>query len=269
MRKGLLCYYSGTGNTELACKCIKNAVRSVSLEMLDITSGQMPDLSPYAVVGFATFTDWWGVPWRFETFMERLAGAHGQPCFVFNTYADHSGQTLRILGQKAREKGLRVIGYHSLRTPGNYSPSVARGKTFQEAPTPRELSRFERFLSALDRRIIDVLAGKEVGNARVKVGLFNMFLREYPRSKSREEMGRKYVDPELCNLCGLCEVGCPYEAIKLDPMPAFDEARCFGCWRCYNRCPQKAVYTEHLRGAGHYPRPSPALRSKLLRLMGS
>ena len=51
-----------------------------------------------------------------------------------------------------------------------------------------------------------------------------------------------------CIECGLCVQQSPYGAIRLDPRPVFDEEACYGCWRCYHRCPEHAIYTAKFRG---------------------
>jgi Fe-S-cluster-containing hydrogenase component 2 len=55
---------------------------------------------------------------------------------------------------------------------------------------------------------------------------------------------------------------CPYGAIRLKPKPIFDMSRCFGCWRCYDQFPARAIYTRKYRGPC-YPRPSELLKGKL------
>ena len=66
----------------------------------------------------------------------------------------------------------------------------------------------------------------------------------------------KSADAELCAECGVCATACPYEAMRLDPRPIFDEAKRFGCWARYNHCPTKAIYTREYRGVGHNPAPA-------------
>ena len=73
----------------------------------------------------------------------------------------------------------------------------------------------------------------------------------------------KFVDESLCTECGICEKGCPYNAIILAPKPQFDMDKCYGCWRCYNKCPELAIYTKKFRGVGHYPKANDQFVTKL------
>jgi len=55
--KGLLCYFSNSGNTRTACTYIQRSLPSVELELHDIRKRGTPDLSGYEFVGLATFAD--------------------------------------------------------------------------------------------------------------------------------------------------------------------------------------------------------------------
>jgi MinD superfamily P-loop ATPase len=98
---------------------------------------------------------------------------------------------------------------------------------------------------------------------RIRLGVVNSLLPERSRTTARADMGEKSVDVALCTECGTCASGCPYGAIRLDPKPVFDSTACYGCWRCYNRCPSNAIYTPKFRGGPYYPSASDALKSKL------
>ncbi len=119
------------------------------------------------------------------------------------------------------------------------------------------------FISQLGQLLERAKNGQSVEKKKVSIGLLNSLLPLHARTTARQDMGEKYVDAALCQECGTCQKGCPYGAIRLEPKPVFDMTKCYGCWRCYNRCPQRAIYTTKYRGEPHYPRPNDQLKAKL------
>lgn len=259
--KGIICYYSSTGNTRLACKYVAGNIE-VPFDLVDVVKSRKVDLEPYDVVGFATFTDFGGPPHLFQTFMEGLPQQRGKLAFVFNTYGFMSIKTLRILARTAAAKGFHVIAGHSLNTPESYPPMIARGRGAEEAPDEQRMRDFDAFVSTLGQLLEMAKNGQAIERSRVRVGLLNSILPARSRTTARQDMGAKYVDESLCSECGTCEKGCPYGAIRLDPRPIFEMSKCYGCWRCYNRCPEHAIYTEKYRGP-YYPKPNDQLEQKL------
>ncbi|MBL7077847.1 MAG: 4Fe-4S binding protein [Kiritimatiellae bacterium] len=140
---------------------------------------------------------------------------------------------------------------------------IVRGNANEQAPNPKEQSAFDTFILELGRRLRDAQMEPGGPSGRVRIDFLNSLMPSRPRTAARKDMGEKHVDEELCTECGLCEEGCPYAAIHLDPSPVFDMDKCRGCWACYNHCPEKAIYTKKLRGIGHYPHPIDLLREKL------
>jgi ferredoxin len=260
--KGIICYYSGSGNTRLACQYIQNKVQSVKFDLFNIARSGVPDLDGYAVAGFATFTDFWGPPHLMQSFIEKLSPQNGKPAFVFNTYGAVNGKTLLMLGKWASAAGFKLVAGHTLHTPESYPPMVAGGHGNEDHPDQKELKKFQEFVSGLDRTLGLIKEGKEIKVAKLNIGLLNSLLFAFPRTQSRKDMGLKYVD-DSCDECGICEKICPYGAVKLNPKPVFDMHKCYGCWSCYNHCPKKAIYTRKFRGVGHYPKPNDLLKEKL------
>jgi ferredoxin/flavodoxin len=260
--KGIICYYSGSGNTKLACKYIAGKI-GIPFDFVNVVKEEEVDLQPYDVVGFATFTDFGGPPYLFQTFIEGLPQQQDKLAFVFNTYGFMSVKTLRILERTVAAKGFNVIAGHSLKTPESYPPMVARGMGAEEAPSEKEMRAFDTFISELGQLLRSAKEGQRIKSRRVRIGLLNSILPARPRTTARQDMGEKYVDESLCRECKLCERQCPYGAIRRDPKPVFDMSKCYGCWRCYNWCPEQAIYTEKYRGGPHYPRPNDQLKEKL------
>ncbi len=260
--KGAICYYSGSGNTRLACKYIAEKT-GIPFDLVNVVKKKEVDLEPYDVVGFATFTDFWGPPYLFQAFIEGLPQQEGKLAFVFNTYGFISGKTLRILEKVAAAKGFNVIAGHSLQTPESYPPMIARGRGAEEEPNEKKMRDFDTFIAELGHLLGKENEGQSIKRRRVRIGWVNSILPSLPRTRARQDMGEKYVDESLCKECGSCERGCPYEAIRLEPKPIFDMGKCYGCWRCYNRCPEQAIYTEKFRGGPYYPGPNDQLKERL------
>ncbi|MEJ2249054.1 MAG: CoB--CoM heterodisulfide reductase iron-sulfur subunit A family protein [Candidatus Lokiarchaeota archaeon] len=70
------------------------------------------------------------------------------------------------------------------------------------------------------------------------------------KDKFKIRLIRATVDKENCAKCGLCELNCPYNAIKLmEDGAEVDEILCRGCGSCLANCPSEAItlryYREH------------------------
>jgi len=261
--KGIICYYSGSGNTKLACQYIVKNIKNIEIDLFNIIKDGIPDLEKYDVVGFATFADFWSIPYYFCSFIEKIDSQNNKPAFVFNTYGAISGKTLKNFAKLIAAKGFNVIAGHSLHTPESFPPIIVKGWGNEKAPKEKEMKNFNNFISELDHIIKYIKEGKVIKKAKLSIGLLNNIFPTRSRTQARKEMGEKYVDESLCIECGTCKESCPYAAIELNPKPVFDMDKCYGCWACYNHCPQKAIYTKKFKGVGHYPKPNKQLTEKL------
>lgn len=249
MKKGVVYYLSATGNTEAALRYMQKHLAGAALDLVNIARGTAPAPDDYDFVGLATFTDWGDPPMGMKMFIDRLPRQAGKPVFLFNTCAGFSGKTLRTLSEWAGAKGFKTVAGFTLNAPESYPPMVAKGRTKEKNPSAGDMARFHAFINDLNARLA---ADGSLAEVRPKLGILNAIIPRFPRDRSKKAMGNKQADRELCTGCGICAGACLYQAIKVEDRPVFDEARCYGCWACYNHCPQKAIYTAKLRGKGHY-----------------
>ncbi len=49
------------------------------------------------------------------------------------------------------------------------------------------------------------------------------------------------IGRHVCNLCGICEKECPFEAITIDEKVSVDFDKCTGCSICVEKCPQHVI----------------------------
>ncbi len=259
--KGILVYYSSTGNTRLACQYIKARLKNVELDLVDLKKTRVTDFSAYDLVGFAAWADYTAPSALVLDYLASLPRQNKKPAFVFNTFGMFNGGTLRTLHHRAKQAGFNVVAAFALHCPENIPIVISQGLPWADAPNQQELAKFEAAIAELDRTLLEIKGGRQA-SGKVRFGLLD-YLTVFPRTTAKKKMGGKYVDRELCTRCGLCQATCPGSAIKLAPYPVFDQAKCSGCWACYNTCPRRAIYTKKFRGKWHYPAPLPALREKL------
>lgn len=261
MRGGIF-YYSVTGNTALAVESLARRL-PVPFELVDITRPLTVDAAAYDVVGFASPTDFWGVPLPVGEFIERLPLQDATPAFVMNTFGGVSGKTLPRFGSMVAARGFEVIAGYSLHMPDSYPPLLAWGIRAAAAPSERQLARFDRFASELSSLISTLDAGGRVQPGPLSIRLIDRLFREGARSGGRDAMGDRRIDAARCTRCGTCARDCPVSAIHLDPQPVFDAQACLGCWRCYNRCPSCAIRPAAYVGRAHYSGPGEKLKTRL------
>lgn len=255
--KGIIYYYSLTGNTVIACKYISERMKYVDFDLVGINNTEVPifNISKYDIVGFATFADWLAPPKLFNSFVKKLPVQNGKMAFIFNTYGNLSGKTLSIMKKLVKKKGFKIIGGHSLHTPENYPPLIANGMTRAEYPKKEDMTKFNEFISRLNTTL-STKRPYEIKGSAINIGFTNSLLPYFPRKSSKIMMGKLQIDKSRCNLCGVCEQTCAYQAVTLVEYPVFDSKKCYGCWACYNLCDMKAIYAKSLKKSGHYPGPA-------------
>ncbi len=261
--KGILCYYSGSGNTKLACQYLVNRIKNAEFRLYNIVKREMPDFSNYDVVGFATFTDFGGIPQYFCSFFDKLTPQIDKNAFLLNTYGAMTLRTLKMFCELAQSKGFNVFSGHSLHTPESYPPMRKKGRGADNSPNAKDLQKFSEFITRLDNNLSLIKSGQEPLKEKIKVGLLGTIISVFPRTKAKADFGIQQVNDQLCIECGTCQKGCPYEAVKLDPKPVFNHSRCYGCWYCYNHCQKKAIFTIKFKGEYQYPKPPPDLVARL------
>ena len=262
--KILFCYHSQSGNTELACRALSSKLDSAVWDFFDVTEGSLPDLNSYDLIGFASWTYYLALPPFFEDFLSRLPEQNGKPAFVFSTFGVMAGQVLVRMKKMLTIKGFVLLDGHSLHTPESYPVYIAKGIDSLEAPTPQEITGFDHFAARMAGHLERIQAGAAPQPVKLNLDIFSRLIPPTSLKKIRRDMGTLAVDSSLCDGCGICQRACLYGAIDSAKPPVFSPENCTGCWACFSHCPQKAIFTDKLRGQGHYPRSAETLVKKLI-----
>jgi ferredoxin/flavodoxin len=261
---GAIYYYSNTGNTKLACEFIAKSITVVNWECIDILKNEGGSVDSYDIVGFAASADFLSPSPIVKTFIKNIPLCNGKPAFVFNTFGNFNGATLRIMAELVSSRGFHLFAGHALHTPENIATMIQMGLANVQAPNEKEMKAFSHFINCLKDSAAALQEGIAVKKLnKFRIPLIQKFIPALPRSISKSQMSGKTVDTALCTKCNKCVMACPYGAIQIKEWPVFDLEKCQFCWRCYNLCPTKAIYTKKFRGVGHYPRPVDPLIDKL------
>lgn len=260
--KGAILYFSLTGNTKLACEYIKGKVQNVDFDLLDMRGG-VYDLNKYDIVGFASFADEYNIARFVRSYIENMSIVN-KPAFVFSTFGQENGATTKNMAEEISNKGFKVVIDHSLHTPENYPPVIKHSHGFINHPNTIEIDEFNIFINDLTEICEKIKNNETVSEKKVEASFkYNILTKLTGPKMMRTIMGRKKVNDELCVQCKKCVSNCPYNAIKMDSFPVFDESKCHGCFACYNLCPTKAIYTKGYNQNFHYPKPNKAVIQKL------
>lgn len=209
--KGLICYFSTTGNTKLVCEAIAAKVKIAEWVFYDLTDQSVPILDDYDIIGLATYTDFWGPPQKVQSFVENLVNQHGnKSAFILNTHAGESGKTLMILNDWLKSKGFNVIAGHSLIMPVNYPPALSGGWNNAGDPSEQDIQEFNKFIFQLTRALSLLKDGEKPQELLVNIDERNMSFPFAVRTTAKEDMGEVFVDVDLCTKCGICKKVCPY-----------------------------------------------------------
>jgi ferredoxin/flavodoxin len=259
----LVCYFSNTGNTRLVCSYLTKYLDNIDCTLWDMNQDIYPQLSKYELIGFASSVEFFGLPkFIYDWFADFPPLKNPKLSFLLTTYGNIAGTTILQLRSLVQDKGFRVIAGHTLHMPDNFPVSRIKGFSAFGSPNKQEIGRFHLFAVILKDLIESMKAGHEILEASFKLSLMNYFFNIPDRYAAKRSMGFKFVNEDICTKCSLCAIECPYHAIEMDSYPVFVEELCYGCWRCYNLCPMLAIYTNKIKGKGHYSGPPEFLLEK-------
>lgn len=251
----VLCWYSGTGNTELAAARLAEGLRDsgIAVESCRIGRDPLPLLPADAALGLAfpvAYLSTYPFVWDF---LDRLPPGAGREVFMMDTLGGGSGAIVGPLRRRLAGKGYLPVGAREIRMPVNFGRTVGN----------RERNRhvLESGLERVARYASDLADGKarwrRVFLLPDLVFLLHAAMVSLLFTRWNQQRFGMWVDPGSCSGCGVCVTECPVGNIRMvqdllgeGGMPAFD-VRCEFCLRCLATCPREAIRSP-LCPAGSY-----------------
>ncbi|MBE5977643.1 MAG: 4Fe-4S dicluster domain-containing protein [Paenibacillaceae bacterium] len=242
MKKLLVLYFSGTGNTEIAAKHVIQSFTDLGWEielirMEDVNQKRVQlDINQYDLIGLGSQVIGYGIPGVVRSFARALpATSDGRKVFIFRTAGgvvssnyNVSKELIRILKSKHYD-----VCYEELFSIGSnwimkYDDVIMKQLYMA---TIRKISQMCEAIERVERHFY------QTGIAlRIKMGVIAAF-----SSKILLLLGKDAVIDKSCTSCGLCARQCPAENISIEKGKVKFHTSCSACLRCVYSCPNHAI----------------------------
>jgi NAD-dependent dihydropyrimidine dehydrogenase PreA subunit/flavodoxin len=243
----LILYESCTGNTELGVEVIRRTLEKDGhrCTMQRFRDSEPGDLEGYDLYCFATPIQSFAPLTTVYRFIKSMPKLQGRPAFIFTTGGGWPGVAHRMMAGLIRRKGMAVLGARMLACPDNwpigrkFDRYIYDRFTFPRKKSMKKTQAFARDMIGKAYHYRDGIKVKQAPHflwptPTMPLGFFAV------RGMLARGYGKRTVDAEACNGCGVCVETCPVGAVRLCGLPAFDDT-CIGCWACFNKCPTHAI----------------------------
>ncbi len=255
MKKAIIYYYTGTGNTRIAAteikRCLDGKGYATNLYEIRKPGRAVPDPNDYDVVGFGYPIHAFNAPQLFHLTIKHLPNVDcGKPAFIFKTSGEpfwlnnaSSASIIRFL----KWKGFSVLMDRHLLMPYNilfrYDDALAK-----------QMFIHTRMMAAVI--VHDILDNKTTKRTIYPWTWLVMRLLRIQWYGARINGPLFHARKDKCRQCGLCSKMCPSDNIVYIngyPKFSFDCSMCMGC---VAYCPADAIrpgLINPLRVHGGYP----------------
>lgn len=252
MKTAGIFYFSGTGNTEIVARMVRDELikRQYEVDLFrieDFTKKKTaPDMDKYDLVGIGSQVIGFTAPSIVTRFVRALPAARGKKAFVFRTaggVAPINYNASKPLMRMLARRGYDVFHERVFSIGSNWVKKFDDGVVVRlHEATGRKVGLMCDALDKGERRILKT-------GLRLKV-LMECVMHVTPLFFRL--IGKDYAVSDACSHCGLCARSCPAgNILEKDGRIRFGLS-CNLCMRCVYSCPKQAI---HLRRFASFELP--------------
>ncbi|MDT8719051.1 4Fe-4S binding protein [Clostridium sp. 19966] len=237
--KGVLYYFSGTGNTAWASEMFKKHFKTygVDIDIVNIEKANYLN-EAYDILIIGTPIYYGESPKIVSKFVKTISSTENKKkCILYCTCKGKGNINLGLLANILRNRGFQVEGQVHIDMPYNFKLCNEEAK--------EDITDVENILRQADLKIKkivkDSLIDKPIiernqilGSIRHKLICLNSKYRTY-------RMIKNFNVTRSCSNCGLCLRNCPEGNITFDNNKLIFHSNCMLCMRCMHICPNSAI----------------------------
>lgn len=241
--------FSATGNSLTIARQIAKRLGGCALRSMAAEPPEGPVGGPDQSIGFVFPVFYIGLPRLVKRFVEKLKITEGTYCFAFINFGGAGADTLGMLEDLLKEKGVSLSYADGVKMPGNY---IVKYQAF----APDVIQKLIK--SGMDKadEAAGAIAEGKLQPVKRKARLFSRIANRNYLYKGIAEWDEKFTATDKCTGCGLCARVCPVSNIGMEDRRPLWQHHCERCLSCIQWCPCEAIeYGKKTIGRRRYHNP--------------
>ncbi len=238
MKKILILYFSGVGNTKYVAECMYQSIKkqcAVDIKSIEEISISF-DFSQYdkIILGTSTIHSEPAKPMKdFLKAINRLEKPI--PAFIYATYGLYPENVLRVFADLCIVKNIIPVCYSGYRCRATDGVLLV--------PSIKFLARNEKNINKkIEKDVNKFIIEDKVDFNKPKYKWYGLL--NYPNKWIGQHFHFEiFLHKKHCVKCNKCVVNCPVGAIERDDLgyPVINRQKCINCYRCIHNCPRMAL----------------------------
>lgn len=236
--RGILFYFSGTGNTKWIADKWKYYfnMKNIELDLINIEEKQDIELTGYnfLIIGTPIYAEMH--PKIVDTFLNNLPEANKVKTILYSTQGAQKASALEVMESKIKNKGYSVASKVMFKMSNNFYFFIGK-KTSSKEMDEIAVSCEDKIKSIVSNFIEEKYVKERVSGVRVILSkVFNKYFNNYIFNLSKN-----LSSSEGCTRCGLCVRNCPQNNITFENGHVVFHSKCMMCLRCIYICPTNEI----------------------------
>lgn len=237
--KGVIYYFSGTGNTKWVADKFKDIFKdnNIDIDLAGIEKKYPKKINEYDFIIFGTPVHAEMAPKIFSDFINSLPNSERKVnCLLYCTLGSKKAGALDIIRKILESKGYSILVQDYIQMPNSYffgfgkKPSEVRIEELRENAESQVERLVEKFIQG--KRSIKYVFSIHLGISKIIGG---EFLKRLPK------ISNYLTSTADCSKCGICLRNCPKGNITFEEGHAIFHSNCMMCVRCIHICPINGI----------------------------